>query len=353
MLRRTQLEVCQLEDRSTPAVVKLFATGAGAGGGPHVKAYNPHGPERLSFYAYAPSFTGGVRVATADVTGDQYDDIITVPASGAAPVRVFNGFNGALISEFYVAGPSLSTGLYVAARDLNGDGLAEVITSYDTYHTPTPWSSFQTIAHVSMRNALTGAPAAGTIGDFTSGSYLIVKTTLAVSGSQIILGQPNGAFTQPNGTYGQYDVVSYNTFGQLTKTVRVANSFVPSANGAIFTDVATRYVAAGDANGDGIDDITVSYSGVQGTFICVVNFVASPNQGPAVYILAPFNPYPGWSGEIRVAMKDLNGDGRAEIVTGVGPGSTPHVKVFNGLNWSVMYSFYSYDPSYSGGVWVG
>jgi serralysin len=58
--------------------------GAGPGGGPHVRAFSFAGggiAEIASFYAYAPVFGGGVRVAAGDVDGDGVADIIT----GAGP----------------------------------------------------------------------------------------------------------------------------------------------------------------------------------------------------------------------------------------------------------------------------
>ena len=52
----------------------------------------------FNFYAYAPNFTGGVRVAVGDVNGDGTPDIITAPGAGGGPhIKVFDGKTGALI----------------------------------------------------------------------------------------------------------------------------------------------------------------------------------------------------------------------------------------------------------------
>src|SRR5712691_8924273 len=58
----------------------LFAVGADAGGLPRVAVFGPAG-DRTDFLAYGSLFTGGVRVAMADVNGDGVPDIIT----GAGP----------------------------------------------------------------------------------------------------------------------------------------------------------------------------------------------------------------------------------------------------------------------------
>ena len=92
-------------------------------------ARNVDGSIRFQMFAYAASFTGGVRVATGDVNGDGVQDVITAPGAGGGPhMRVFDGKNGQVISEFFAYSASFTGGVFVAAGDINGDGTAEIIT---------------------------------------------------------------------------------------------------------------------------------------------------------------------------------------------------------------------------------
>jgi hypothetical protein len=71
----------------------IYAAGVDAGGGPHVRVFDARtNAELASFYAYNPAFSGGVRVAVGDVTGDGVDDVVMVPGPGGGPhVRVMDG----------------------------------------------------------------------------------------------------------------------------------------------------------------------------------------------------------------------------------------------------------------------
>ena len=55
---------------------------------------------------------------------------------------------------------------------------------------------------------------------------------------------------------------------------------------------------------------------------------------------------------MTVAAGDVNGDGRADIITGAGPGGGPHVRVFSGVDLSELASFYRLRPDFAGGVSV-
>lgn len=91
-------------------------TGAGAGGGPHVKVFDGRtGAEVRSFLAYDPAFIGGVRVGAADLDLDGKADVITAPGAGMGPhVKVFSGATGNLHRGFLAFDPGFTGGVYVA-----------------------------------------------------------------------------------------------------------------------------------------------------------------------------------------------------------------------------------------------
>ena len=105
-------------------------------------------------------------------------------------------------------------------------------------------------------------------------------------------------------------------------------------------------VAVGDINGDGIGDIVTG---------------AGPGGGPNVRIfdgrnnqlILDFMAYaPTFMGGVSIALGDVNGDGRLDIITGAGAGGAPHVKAFDAISGKELLSFMAYDSSFLGGIFV-
>jgi hypothetical protein len=104
----------------------MIVVGAGAGGGPHVRVFDRWGGLWAQFFSYAWAFRGGSEVATGDVNGDGRAEIITGAGPGGGPhVRIFNGWGRALDS-FFVGNPDSRNGIQVAVTDINNDGIDEI-----------------------------------------------------------------------------------------------------------------------------------------------------------------------------------------------------------------------------------
>jgi len=98
-----------------------------------LKVINSDNKTVTSFNAYDNNFKGGTNVAAGDVDGDGIDEIITgagpgLPAEGGGPhVRIFSQ-SGELKGQFFAYNNNFRGGVNVAAGDLNQDGIDEIIT---------------------------------------------------------------------------------------------------------------------------------------------------------------------------------------------------------------------------------
>ena len=103
-------------------------TGAGFGGGPHVRVFDNNGQSKVSFMAYDKNFRGGVNVAVGDVDGDGQNEIVTGAGRGGGPqVRIFNGL-GQIKASFMAYDENYREGIFIAVYDINNDGVAEILT---------------------------------------------------------------------------------------------------------------------------------------------------------------------------------------------------------------------------------
>jgi hypothetical protein len=111
----------------------VVGSAAGKISGPNVKAFTAAGIELGGFSPYGFASAAGARVAVGDVNGDGFGDIITGPDKGTAGahVKVFSGQTGAEVDSFLAYDTGFTKGVSVAAGDVNGDGIAEIITGHD------------------------------------------------------------------------------------------------------------------------------------------------------------------------------------------------------------------------------
>jgi hypothetical protein len=109
------------------------------------------------------------------------------------------------------------------------------------------------------------------------------------------------------------------------------------------------YVAAGDVNGDGYADIIVGAAAGGGPNV----LVSSGRDGSTLLSYFPYDVH--FTGGVLVAAGDVNGDGRADIVTGAGAGGGPNITVYQYLNGQaqVLQSYFAFDPHLLAGVFVG
>ncbi len=199
-------------------------TGAGPGGGPHVLVMTRNAQGSFdtigSFYAYDPNFHGGVSVAAADVDGDGKAEIITGAGPGGGPhVRVFKP-NGASVfgGGFYAYAPSFSGGVNVAAGNLVGDAKAEIITGAGTGGGP----------HVRTFNGDGSLVDGGFFAydpGFTGGVAVAVGNADGVAGNEIVTGPYVGGgphvrvFLNPSGGFNNGGFYAYSN---VPAGVRVA-----------------------------------------------------------------------------------------------------------------------------------
>ncbi len=107
---------------------------ASQGGGPQVTVHKPDGTVMANFFAFDPSFRGGVNLAAADLNGDGKDEIITVPEKGTPQVRAFSVGKGVItpVLNLFAFQQSFGGGLSVAGGDIDGDGKDEIVVGQRT-----------------------------------------------------------------------------------------------------------------------------------------------------------------------------------------------------------------------------
>ena len=299
----------------------IIATGAGAGGSPNVRIFDAEtNQETASFFAYNEAFTGGVRVAVADITADGVPDFITGAGPGGGPqVNVFDGKTLKLLTSFFAFDPSFSGGVFVAAGNFDSDRFSEIVVSAGAGGGPN-------VRIFNIENGLASLTSSFFAYDqsFTGGVTVAAENYNGIAGDEIITGTGQGG--APHVKIFQPDGIELGSFFAYSEQF----------TGGVF-------VAVGDMDLNGKSEI-VTGPGAGG----------SPNvrvfNGGNATLLSSFFAFDQlFSGGITVSLTDVNYDGFEDIVAAAGPEGAPEVSIWNSAATEIS-SFSAYNTAFQGGV---
>ena len=318
-------------DRGRAPVSPSVITGAGPGGGPHVRAFDFRGDvetEPNKLFAYAETYRGGVRVATGDIDADRVDEIITGTGENGGPhLRVFEKDGTQRGIEFFPFDENFRGGMDVASGDFDGDGKEDIAVSQ--------FSNGQAWVKVYRYNSdRTVLFEKNVFGNVECGATVAMGDVDLDGMDEVIVGAGTGGGPQIR-------VFDYDK-DNLEGTLKPIQFF------AFHEDSRTGIdVAAGDVDGDGKAEIAASQLKNGQAWVKVYRYNSEQT------VLGEWNAYGDPEVGANVDMIDLSGDYYSmEVLTGAGNGGGPQVRAFDylGTPSQVMNHFFAYSESFRGGV---
>ena len=303
---------------STPAAISVQAFTvllAGSDHGEAVCLFSNDPNQRGGVDQFGPGFTG-IRPAAGDFNLDGFTDVLAGSAPGdASRVALMDGKTRQFVSAFSPFGDNFTGGVFVAAGDINGDGRPDIAVSADvgggtrvrvfltTAAGFVPVADFMGIDDANFRGGCRVA-----IGDVNRDGFADVVVGAGPGGGARIAGYDGKALS--GGTVQHL----FNDFFAFDPTSRVG-----------------AFVAAGDVNGDGFAEIVVGADTGGGPRVTV--FDGASLMGGQLKVMANFFAGPeDVRGGIRVAVRDFNSDGFADVITGPGGTDGSKQKVFDGAS---------------------
>ncbi|MBX9584156.1 MAG: Ig-like domain-containing protein [Gemmataceae bacterium] len=281
--------------------VDTTAVGAGPGQVSPVRVLNPDGSTKTTLNPF-PGFTGGVRVAAGDFNNDGTADIATGTGPGAALVVVYDGVTNRELFRVQPFEAGFSGGVFVSAGDLDGDGAAELVVSPDVGGGPrVVVFRGRDFARVADFFGITGDPnfrggVRTAAGDFNrDGKADLVVAAGASGGPRVAV----------------FDGSSVMTSGGLpAKLFNDVFVFESRLRDGV-------YVSAGDVDGDGQAELVAGGGPGGGPRVLVLSGAdLLDGDGPPRFVANFFAGSLEDRNGVRVSVKDLDGDDRADLVVG-------------------------------------
>jgi FG-GAP-like repeat/IPT/TIG domain/FG-GAP repeat len=237
----------------------------------------------LSFGAAAhyPTGRGPVAIAVGDFNGDGTQDLVTANANdGTVSVLLGTGSGGFAARTDFATGHDPRD---VAVGDFNGDGAQDLATANGASNTVSVLLGDGHGGFAAKTDFATGPfPCAIAVGDFNG----------------------DGALDLATADFGGYPLAEGDTVSVLLGNG--SGGFAPRNDFA--TGPSPYDVAVGDFNGDGMQDLvtvfTEDFSGEAGVLL---------NDGAGGF--AAMRTFPTYLEPTAVAVGDMNGDGRQDLVT--------------------------------------
>jgi hypothetical protein len=292
-----------------------------------------------------PGFTGIVRTTTGDFNGDGTTDYVFATGAGvAATIRVFDGKSGTEMVPQSLVLDGFGGGVFVAAGDVDRDGRDELAVSADA-----GGGTRVTVYRIGGGQLATVADIQA-FGDanFRGGSRVAMGDVNRDGAADLIVGAGTGGGPR----VAVYDglAVSRGSGKRL-----VPDFFALDAN--LRSGV---YVASADVDGDGHADVLYSTGTTGGPRVRIVSgAVLVANPGADMAALPALADFFTWDENdrsgIRIATKDVDGDGRAELIVGSGNRSAAvRVIPFSQMSRPTTPIFSPFtNPATVDGVYVG
>src|SRR5882762_6455470 len=282
-------------------------------------------------------------VISADFNGDGFADVIALSsvhpaaAPGSSNLKVFLS---SAASAF--AAPTLTADgtdpLYLASADLNGDGFKDLVSaSYDdgvlavffndkaspgVFNTPlvlpSPGASQVAIADLNADGLPDLISADFNVSLFvqTSPGTFAAPLTLYSGGANWVAvgdlngdGAPDVALTDGVGV----KVLLHTGAASSTTFAAPVDVFTQTANANV---IGANIIAIADVDGDGANDLVITDPGPTGGMAATVNILLQNPASPGAFLAPVSYPIASMDLSQSIVVKDVDGDGRPDIVIG-------------------------------------